>query len=461
MKKLNVIWWLWILFEGVLGMSCADEHGEYEVESVINLNRIGTKFMERVMTRGDWVNEWQEIEEVGTPMPNESIMAFGGGYKWHYLMPLQVNGEVNGLVVYPIENVFENKLPSAGNLGKPCVLTNERIGNDASAFFYFSSSIVKEMREHGIKFNENLCQSGFPQSERLSRSSDLAFPVQYYFLGEISLTYEEIEQIFRSGLNLIAYPSLTWALDVHYDEVTLYAKQVPNGISMNNLVSTAKAYYSLVKSIIHNDNPGVSMYYNYIGGWDMYFPSGGDDGDEDEDIGNQPPVIIKPVWTNVTHKKLLDTLGMRLNLSGDQLFAVQQGSSWCDGGLFDSDLPVLTRGLIHAINIDNLSIDVAYSCFLNYMDTTLQVFMNTGIYEVLGVVMHSIIDSFCPGHKKFQPHVGLFEDHAIWGDNCDTFVELALSTLQSIYDILTGPGTNEFVVTEAISCWEANYPRDF
>lgn len=78
MKIIPVLLCLCVL----LFFSCLKESKKEEPEE---LDATGTAFMELVMERETWQSEWEIIEDLGIPQPNETRLQKG-----YYLLPVKV-----------------------------------------------------------------------------------------------------------------------------------------------------------------------------------------------------------------------------------------------------------------------------------------------------------------------------------------------------------------------------------
>lgn len=82
------------LFLALTGACSKDQdNGE-----IVKLNAMGEAFMERVKERDNWQVEWEAIEKLGTPLPNES--KYG---KHYYLLPVFAGKDAYYGVYYPVE----------------------------------------------------------------------------------------------------------------------------------------------------------------------------------------------------------------------------------------------------------------------------------------------------------------------------------------------------------------------
>lgn len=82
------------LFLALTGACSKDQDNE----EIGKLNATGEAFMERVKERDNWQVEWETIEKLGTPLPNES--KYGKDY---YLLPVLVGKDAYYGVYYPVE----------------------------------------------------------------------------------------------------------------------------------------------------------------------------------------------------------------------------------------------------------------------------------------------------------------------------------------------------------------------
>lgn len=92
--KLNRVFVCAIL--GLLFISCSKESKEDEPEE---LDATGTAFMKLVMERETWQSEWEIIEDLGTPQPNETRLQ-----KDYYLLPVRVKKDTYYAIFYPLED---------------------------------------------------------------------------------------------------------------------------------------------------------------------------------------------------------------------------------------------------------------------------------------------------------------------------------------------------------------------
>lgn len=142
-----------ILFCGL--MACQDYSLDHE-GIVHNLNPIGKAFMQRLKEAPDWSAGWKEVSLKGEVLPNEAALLYGGGYGWHYVLPLVEGKVIIGLVIYPIVDIGENEGPGEGRLGKPIVRVGLEIIEDVGAGSFFCTHAFIEWKNHGFKPSQKL-----------------------------------------------------------------------------------------------------------------------------------------------------------------------------------------------------------------------------------------------------------------------------------------------------------------
>lgn len=84
------------LFFAILSPGACSE--DRDSERMEELNATGEVFMERVKERNNWQAEWEAIEKLGTPLPNES--KYGKDY---YLLPVFAGKNAYYGIYYPVE----------------------------------------------------------------------------------------------------------------------------------------------------------------------------------------------------------------------------------------------------------------------------------------------------------------------------------------------------------------------
>lgn len=103
MKIIPVLLCLCVL----LFFSCSKESKKEEPEV---LDATGTAFMELVMERETWQSEWEIIEDLGIPQPNETRLQ-----KDYYLLPVKVKKDSYYAIFYPLENEEDETAIKLGN----------------------------------------------------------------------------------------------------------------------------------------------------------------------------------------------------------------------------------------------------------------------------------------------------------------------------------------------------------
>ena len=103
MKIIPVLLCLCVL----LFFSCSKESKKEEPEE---LDATGTAFMELVMERETWQSEWEIIEDLGIPQPNETRLQKG-----YYLLPVKVKKDSYYAIFYPLETEEDETAIKLGN----------------------------------------------------------------------------------------------------------------------------------------------------------------------------------------------------------------------------------------------------------------------------------------------------------------------------------------------------------
>lgn len=76
-------------------VACSKDRDEEKPEE---LNATGEVFMERVMERENWQEEWEAIEKLGTPLPNRSRTN-----EDYCILPVKVRKDTFYAIYYPLE----------------------------------------------------------------------------------------------------------------------------------------------------------------------------------------------------------------------------------------------------------------------------------------------------------------------------------------------------------------------
>lgn len=195
-------------------VSCSDELLDMEITPV-TLNAVGTSFMNRVMSRPDWRSEWNALQAQGEPVCNEAVLAYGGKYGWHYILPLEINGTVRGLVIYPLEGVPDEEGPRKGALGSPVVLDGKAILNNLSARSFLRSPAFTRWKTNGLQIGDELYPEGLPVMPVMPRSGG-CYPAAYLITFNnyvdihnevvvVGMTFDAIADVFEKSIDYLPF----------------------------------------------------------------------------------------------------------------------------------------------------------------------------------------------------------------------------------------------------------------
>lgn len=155
MEKWHFIKRLVIFFLYLGIFSCQDD--DLEMENVISgLNPVGKTFVDCLKRSPEWQENWRIASQKGKILFNEAALLYGGGYDWHYVLPLEVKGVVFGLVIFPLENIPEDGNSGEIRLGKPTVRIGEEIMEDPGAAGFLNTRSFAKWKEQGLKISETL-----------------------------------------------------------------------------------------------------------------------------------------------------------------------------------------------------------------------------------------------------------------------------------------------------------------
>ena len=104
------------LFIFVMMLSCNDGYLGQEMQ-MEKLDKVGKAFMEHLLSTPNGEQHWNMLNRQGDILPNETVLSFGGGRGWHYILPLLRDNEIKGIVIFPIEGEGINESLSTGMLG--------------------------------------------------------------------------------------------------------------------------------------------------------------------------------------------------------------------------------------------------------------------------------------------------------------------------------------------------------
>lgn len=142
-----------LLFYGLF--ACQDDYLKNE-DLIYDLDRVGKAFMNRLKESPDWSVGWKDASRQGKILPNEAALLYGGGYGWHYVLPLVEEKTVIGLVIYPIEGIGEDEGPECGRLGKPVVRVGKEASEDPGAGGFLSTRSFHKWQKNGLEISEEL-----------------------------------------------------------------------------------------------------------------------------------------------------------------------------------------------------------------------------------------------------------------------------------------------------------------
>ena len=187
-------------------LSCGEEEpvGEVDRFGLQNLDETGLAFVRTIQEVREWEEAWADVEELGSPSPNDVFCACSPGNGLFLVLPVLSDGEVTHVVFYPLE---ESGAPVV--VGKDC----EDCPDFARSFFAARCYVPWE--ESGLTVSKEL-KRGMSRDMPLDSKAagvvpnelrgDFRFPAEiwfeFYFVGGTwAATYNEIQKEARRILN--------------------------------------------------------------------------------------------------------------------------------------------------------------------------------------------------------------------------------------------------------------------
>lgn len=271
-----------ILFCGL--MACQDYSLDHE-GIVHNLNPIGKAFMQRLKEAPDWSAGWKEVSLKGEVLPNEAALLYGGGYGWHYVLPLVEGKVIIGLVIYPIVDIGENEGPGEGRLGKPIVRVGLEIIEDVGAGSFLNTNSFNKWKSHNLTVSKEVTEAQYKWGQYAIKNNIVQTRTSkgyYYCYYEL-----EYENYIGDDGNAIIVGMAPIAIQEVFHKI---ADQMPvrfgvtvykDYVELTDLTQDMMIYY-LDKVAIHFKILNASFKVVYIFGRD----SNGNETDEYPDYGD-------------------------------------------------------------------------------------------------------------------------------------------------------------------------------
>jgi len=149
-------------------------------------------------------------------------------------------------------------------------------------------------------------------------------------------------------------------------------------------------------------------------------------------------------WNRRTHSVLLETMCIEAGLTVTEYNIFLQANDWCDSFIEGNQWSSMAH--LHAMRKSaDQSTEEALTDFKEHIEKHFNLFLNdTTDFWSLGIALHGIADSFCPGHAGFQYlnlfNIGDIMEHAYWdeGQHSQNCMSYAKDTMVTIIRILTG-----------------------
>lgn len=192
-------------------------------KSVLNemetLNPAGERFMELISTYENWQTDWENMNKIGTPLPNEASVRFLAPQNSYYIMPIVNGKEIISVALYPLLIEEENRLVTAS----PTVIEKKDAKDNSLLQRLLKSELFSSWQEKGyvIKFENN--DKVFVQNLSLSRHTVYENAHMFCVDAEVKFYYRDEEEYMecldgmRRAVNRYVYQMTTNGFYVTYE----------------------------------------------------------------------------------------------------------------------------------------------------------------------------------------------------------------------------------------------------
>lgn len=288
------------LFIFVMMLSCNDGYLGQEMQ-MEKLDEVGKAFMEHLLSTPNGEQHWNMLNRQGDILPNETVLSFGGGRGWHYILPLLRDNEIKGIVIFPVEGEGINESLSTGMLGSPFVLDEEEIKEDCSIQGLFRSPVIERWKKRGIIIGDKLIATQITISSLLSRSGDAgSYPALYSIVCDNYI--DDDGSIVINGINEKGLQRLSEQI-LYLMPVTMYVNIQKDVIFVDApSEEAALAFYQALANALEQRN--CYIYYTYAwnreGGTSGGGAGGGQGGESSGSQGGggdipEPPIEGDPI----------------------------------------------------------------------------------------------------------------------------------------------------------------------
>lgn len=119
------------------------------LEKMESLTPAGEQFMELVSTYGDWRSDWDKLNAMGTPLPNEANIIYVLPQNGYSILPILNDNEITGFALYPILVKDGKRLTTTS----PEIIDREKAKENAIVQHFLGSKPFNVLRDKGYSMN--------------------------------------------------------------------------------------------------------------------------------------------------------------------------------------------------------------------------------------------------------------------------------------------------------------------
>lgn len=481
-----------ILLTSIL-ISCAKEEGnDWGNQKILNYNGsnpVGKFLISKIIERD------QGIEELNLTLSHparellfdHAIFGQGFGFGIHYAIPVRNTNTniVEGCIIYQINEEIHDNFNLKAKIKAPLFIDSEKYNTlpiqQKSCLVFF-----KRWKEQGLEITEKLCiaEKCFSRTntEIENETSFYSTSNEYYHIEieywidlggylpndahAYAIGLEKRSKIFKGN-----YQALTTSNTAGPPEICVNMERINtiltfyNGIN-GSLETLLTNYMNQCANDFRNCPGAPRLEYHII------TPIGNQGGSSSGSGGGSnsgsTPGSGNGSWNPQTHHGILEAIQSQCRLNDTDLKILIDANDYCDNLLEGNQFS--SKAYYHAMKTsEKISEQAARDRFKQHLTENFIMFLTKketnhidAIYA-LGIAIHGIVDSFCPGHKGFQYYsLANFSEHAKQdkGALSPEQVGNSIKVTVTIYRELNRPEADDQTIDNVIAMWEEAYNKN-